>query len=232
VAETLRVRGKLRAVQRLAAAADRTCWLTLAADAEIAESSGDAIPAGKVERWQPVLEQRAAHDEIARMLDEARAEVHVGRLADAEFIIDVGFGVGNRDAYEAVIEPLEQALRQLGVAGLMIGGSRKVTEELHLLPADRQIGQSGVSVNPRILLAIGVSGAPQHLNYIGSRAAILAFNRDPEAPIMTLNRRQPRPKVFPVAGDLFETVPLLIAALKQEAGQPANGAAASQLISK
>jgi alkylation response protein AidB-like acyl-CoA dehydrogenase/flavin-dependent dehydrogenase/electron transfer flavoprotein alpha/beta subunit/ferredoxin-like protein FixX len=232
VAETLRVRGKLRAVQRLEPATDRTCWLTLAADAEVAAPLGDAMPTGKVERWQPVLEQRTGHEEILRMLDEARAEVNVGRLADAEFIIDVGFGVGNRDAYDAVIEPLEQALRQLGVAGLMIGGSRKVTEELHLLPADRQIGQSGVSVNPRILLAIGVSGAPQHLNYIGSRTAILAFNRDPEAPIMTLNRRQPRPKVFPVAGDLFETVPLLIAALKQEAGQPTNGTAAPQVISR
>src|SRR6202042_200415 len=112
------------------------------------------------------------------------------RLADAEFIIDVGFGVGNRDGYEAVIDPLEKALGQLGVKALMIGGSRKVTEELHLLPADRQIGQSGVSVNPRVLLAIGISGAPQHLNYIGPRATIVAFNRDPESPLMTLNQRQ------------------------------------------
>jgi electron transfer flavoprotein alpha subunit len=130
--------------------------------------------------------------------------------------VDVGFGVGNRDGYEAVIEPLEKSLRQLGVDSLVIGGSRKVTEELHLLPGDRQIGQSGVSVNPRILLAIGVSGAPQHLNYIGHRATVLAFNHDPEAPIMTLNHRQARPRVFPVVGDLFETVPAFIAALGQE----------------
>src|SRR5262249_43817520 len=101
------------------------------------------------------------------------------------------------------------------------------------LPADRQIGQSGVSVQPRILLAIGISGAPQHVNYIGSRATILAFNRDPEAPLMTLNRRQARPRVFPVVGDLFETVPELVAALRQQpsvspgAGQPAAVAAHS-----
>jgi len=137
-------------------------------------------------------------------------------LADADFIVDVGFGLGNRDGYEAVIEPLERALRKLGVRSLAIGGSRKVTEELHLLPADRQIGQSGVSVNPRILLAIGISGAPQHLNYIGSRTIIIAFNRDAEAPIMTLNQRQPRPRVFPIVGDLFETVPAFIAALQNE----------------
>ena len=96
-----------------------------------------------------------------------------------------------------------------------------MTEELHLLPADRQIGQSGVSVNPQILLAIGVSGAPQHLNYIGPRATVIVFNHDPEAPLMTLNQRQPRPRVFPVVGDLFETVPAFTAALRAESsGRP------------
>jgi electron transfer flavoprotein alpha subunit len=157
---------------------------------------------------------------VQQLLQELKQEAGIVRLADAEFILDVGFGVANRDGYEAVIEPLEHALRDLGVRGLMIGGSRKVTEELHLLPADRQIGQSGVSVNPRVLLAIGISGAPQHLNYIGPRAVIVAFNRDPEAPLMTLNQRQTRPRVFPVVGDLFETVPALTAALRQEQAEP------------
>jgi electron transfer flavoprotein alpha subunit len=128
--------------------------------------------------------------------------------------------VGNRDGYEAVIEPLEKALRKLGARSLVVGGSRKVTEELHLLPPDRQIGQSGVSVRPKVLLAIGISGAPQHLNYIGSGATVVAFNRDPEAPLMTLNQRQPRPRVFPVVGDLFETVPAFISALKAEPAEP------------
>jgi electron transfer flavoprotein alpha subunit len=44
----------------------------------------------------------------------------------------------------------------------------------------------------------------------------LAFNRDPEAPLMTLNQRQPRPRVFPIVGDIFETVPAFIAALRNE----------------
>jgi electron transfer flavoprotein alpha subunit len=155
--------------------------------------------------------------DFQRLLDELKQETGLARLTDADFIIDVGYGVDNRDGYEAVIEPLERSLRELGVRNLVIGGSRKVTEELRLLPADRQIGQSGVGVNPQVLLAIGISGAPQHLNYIGTRATILAFNRDAEAPIMTLNQRQPRPSVFPIIGDLFETVPAFIAALQQEA---------------
>src|SRR6185295_4212232 len=140
-------------------------------------------------------------DDMRRLLQELKQDAGLVRLADAEFIIDVGFGVGNRDGYEAVIEPLEAELRRLNVRGLTIGGSRKVTEELHLLPADRQIGQSGVSVNPQVLLAIGVSGAPQHVNYIGPRATVLAFNRDQEAPLLTLNQRQAKPKVYPVIGD-------------------------------
>jgi hypothetical protein len=220
VLETVRAQGKLRASERLALDPSETYWITLSADAEVgplAPEPSDKIRAlGNVERWSPRLERFFGQDEIQRLLAEVKAEVGVARLADAEFIIDVGFGVGNRDGYEAVIEPLEKVLRSLGVRGLVIGGSRKVTEELHLLPTDRQIGQSGVSVNPRILLAIGISGAPQHLSYIGPRATVLAFNRDSEAPIMTLNRRQPRPRVFSIVGDLFETVPALIAALKRE----------------
>jgi electron transfer flavoprotein alpha subunit len=179
---------------------------------------------GRVWRWRPRLERFYGRDDIQRLLQDLQTEMGLTRLADADFIIDVGFGVANRDGYEAVIEPLEQALRELGVRNLAIGGSRKVTEELRLLPGDRQIGQSGISVQPKVLLAIGVSGAPQHLDYIGSQATILAFNRDPEAPIMTLGRRKPRPRVYPVVGDLFETVPALIAALRQAGERAEQGA--------
>jgi electron transfer flavoprotein-quinone oxidoreductase len=220
VLETARAGGKLRAWQSIKPTDDRAWWIALAdgAEAEVAPSANRLLalqPEGSVRR--AVLPERLTGlADARRLLDELRGAAGVLRLADAEFIIDVGFGVGNRDGYEAVVEPLEKALQDLGVRGLVIGGSRKVTEELHLLPADRQIGQSGVSVAPRVMIALGISGAPQHLNYIGSRAVILAFNRDPEAPLMTLNRRQARPRVLPVVGDLFETVPLLIAALRQE----------------
>jgi electron transfer flavoprotein-quinone oxidoreductase len=214
--ETRRAHGKLAVRQALPAASGAPCWISLTTDAEVPDLAPPVRGTIEAQRWAPRLERFFGRGEIQRLLDELKQETGLVRLADADFIIDVGFGVGNRDGYETVIEPLEQALRGLGVHSLMVGGSRKVTEELHVLPAERQIGQSGVSVHPRILLAIGISGAPQHLNYIDSRTTILAFNRDPEAPIMTLNQRQPRPRVFPVIGDLFETVPALTAALRQE----------------
>ncbi len=225
VLQTGRAGGKLHVRQTLDVHGPASSWITLADGAEVASGSTSAEGQVRVQRWTPRLERFYGQGEIQRLLNELKQEAGVVRLSDADFIVDVGFGVGNQDGYEAVIEPLVQILQQLGVRGLVVGGSRKVTEELHLLPADRQIGQSGVSVNPQILLAVGVSGAPQHLNYIGPRATIVAFNRDPEAPIMTLNQRQPRPRVFPVVGDLFETVPALTAALKEDrtggmAGQP------------
>jgi alkylation response protein AidB-like acyl-CoA dehydrogenase/flavin-dependent dehydrogenase/ferredoxin-like protein FixX len=219
VVETSRQRGKLHLRQKLDGGA---CWIAFSAEMETeAAPHISGGPSGGVQRWSPRLERFYASGEIQQLLQELKKETGTVRLADADFIVDVGYGVVNRDGYEEVIEPLEKALRQLGVRSLVVGGSRKVTEELHLLPVDRQIGQSGVSVNPQILLAIGVSGAPQHLNYIGPRATIVAFNRDPEAPIMTLNQRQPKPRVFPVVGDLFQTVPALVAALqKEDSSQP------------
>jgi electron transfer flavoprotein alpha subunit len=220
ILEANRAGGKLRTRQIVPLEGDGTNWIVLTPTAEV--EAGDASPVRVtpcVRRWTPRLERFYGQEDIQRLLGELKRHVGVTRLADAEFIIDVGYGVGNRDGYEEAIEPLERALKRLGVRGLAVGGSRKVTEELHLLPPDRQIGQSGVRVNPQVLLAIGISGAPQHLNYIGPRAVVLAFNRDPEAPIMTMNQRQPRPRVFPVVGDLFETVPALIAALGQEPAQ-------------
>jgi alkylation response protein AidB-like acyl-CoA dehydrogenase/electron transfer flavoprotein alpha/beta subunit len=232
-----RARGKLQTWQTFDIHSGSTPWISLVAEADICDRDTALFQPdqdrhrtpysespGLVQRWAPQFTSRfqigGSAQEADRLLDEVKQEIGVARLADADFIVDVGFGVGNRDGYEAVIEPLERALRGLGVRSLAIGGSRKVTEELHLLPTDRQIGQSGVIVNPRILLAIGISGAPQHLNYIGRRTTIVAFNRDAEAPIMTLNQRQPRPRVFPIVGDLFETVPAFIVALSKKDSSP------------
>jgi electron transfer flavoprotein alpha subunit len=200
--------------------AERIHWLTVLDDVEVATDAPHAesdLPQEPLfQLWTPRMQNASGRTDMEQVVSELKRAAGLVRLADADFVLDVGFGVGNRDGFDEVVRPLEQALREAGVANLAIGGSRKVTEELHLLPADRQIGQSGVSVNPQILIALGISGAPQHLQYIGSRATILAFNRDAEAPLMTLNARQPQPRVLPIVGDLFETVPAFVAALRRE----------------
>jgi electron transfer flavoprotein-quinone oxidoreductase len=222
--ETSRAGGKLRAHRMFKSEPGTTWWITISPDARI-DPGAEQVPVrdgarqstARVQRWAPRLDRFYGQGSIRLLLEELKEEITPARLSDADFIIDVGFGIRNGDGLEEVIGPLANTLRTLGVRNLAIGGSRKVTEELHLLSPDKQIGQSGVAVNPRILLAIGISGAPQHLNYLGGRATIIAFNHDPEAPIMILNRRQLRPRVLPVVGDLFETVPAFTRALKQDA---------------
>ncbi|HUJ72872.1 MAG TPA: FAD-binding protein [Verrucomicrobiae bacterium] len=153
-------------------------------------------------------------DEWARALRSAHEEAGVKSIADAEFIIDVGYALRNKENFDAVIMPLKKRLEEIGVKNVVLGGTRKVVEELKLLGSEQQIGQTGTAVNPKLIISIGVSGAPQHVDYIGERATIIAFNKDADAPLMTLNRRRARPKVVPIVGDLFDTVPRFTAALK------------------
>ncbi len=160
-------------------------------------------------------------DELARALADAKRALGVVTLENAEFVIDVGAGLGSVDNLETVVEPLRQTLLALGAPHVHIGATRKVTMDMSWLPDEHQIGQTGVRVNPRVLIALGVSGAPQHIDYVGDRAVIFAFNMDPQAPLMTLNQRREQPKVYPVVGDLFKTVPKFIAALKGRAGREA-----------
>jgi electron transfer flavoprotein-quinone oxidoreductase len=129
-------------------------------------------------------------------------------LASAEVIIDVGYGVRNQEGFHLAVR-LKEVLEQKGLT-IHLGATRKVTQDLKLLPLAHQIGQTGVRVNPKLILALGISGAPQHMDYIGDRAVIFAFNKDPQAPLMKLNETRPSPIVHPIVGDLFETIPKLI----------------------
>lgn len=147
---------------------------------------------------------------------EAARETVAKSVAEADVLIDVGYAVRDREKFEPVVTPLKHALEQLGAKNAMVGGTRKAVEELKLLGNDAQIGQTGVSVNPKLLIALGVSGAPQHLDYIGERATIIAFNKDVETPLMTLNRRRTRPRVVPLVGDLYGLVPKCFAALQSK----------------
>jgi electron transfer flavoprotein alpha subunit len=133
-------------------------------------------------------------------------------LSNAEVIIDLGYGVKDNSG-KALASDLKKVLEGMGLAP-MFGATRKVTQDLKMLPLDAQIGQTGVSVNPKLIIALGISGAPQHVDYLGTRAEVLCFNKDPDAPLMKLNQTRPAPRVHPLPGDLFATVRELIEKLR------------------
>ena len=67
-------------------------------------------------------------------------------------------------------------------------------------------------------MALAVSGAPQHVDWIDDKTVILSFNIDPDAPLMKLNEQNAGPVVHPIVGDVNETVPRFMAALREKIG--------------
>jgi electron transfer flavoprotein-quinone oxidoreductase len=204
--------GKVQRVATIGQIAEHPLVMTVAGGTEIGKRIADSEK--QVFLVPLEFEYDAATDELARALQASHEDNGVKSIADAEFIIDVGYALRNRENFDLVILPLKKRLEEIGVRNVMLGGTRKVVEELKLLTSEQQIGQTGTAVNPKLIISIGVSGAPQHVDYIGEQATIIAFNKDADAPLMTLNRRRARPKVVPIVGDLFETVPRFTAALK------------------
>ena len=122
-------------------------------------------------------------------------------LSAADKIVAVGRGIGGEDKM-SVVRELAEAL------GAEIGASRPVIDS-DWLPRDRQIGSSGQTVAPKLYVAIGISGAIQHLVGMKGAACTVAINKDPGAPIFTVAD-------YGIVGDLFEVVPALTAALGED----------------
>ena len=192
--------------------------LTLTSGVEVSLAAAEETPVAsepEVYCWTPRLEYSLEADAVAELLAGLGGEEE--SLENAEFLIDFGYGAGGREGLDQLAEPLRKLLAEdLGLERVMVGATRKVTQDLELLPMDRQIGQTGAAVNPRLIVALAVSGAPQHLDYIGERATILSFNIDPEAPLMKLNEHRPKPVVHPIVGDVWETVPRFLEGLRNK----------------
>jgi electron transfer flavoprotein alpha subunit len=126
---------------------------------------------------------------------EARQAVD---LSQAERIVAVGRGIKGQEHLK-LVEQLAQAM------GAEIAASRPICDA-GWLPMDRQIGSSGQTVAPKLYVALGISGAIQHLVGMKGSRTIVAINKDPEAPIFEIAD-------FGIEGDLFEVVPAIIAEL-------------------
>jgi electron transfer flavoprotein alpha subunit len=121
-------------------------------------------------------------------------------LSAAEIIVSVGRGIKDKENL-----PLLEELAQL--LGAELAASRPICDN-GWLPMVRQVGSSGQTVAPKLYLAIGISGAIQHLVGIKGAKIIVAVNKDPDAPIFEMAD-------YGIVGDLFEVVPALIEELRK-----------------
>lgn len=153
--------------------------------------SAQAVPVGAA------LEDFSGRSTLVEQLREAATGPS---LEDADIIVSGGRGLGKAENF-AIIEELAQVL------GGAVGASRAVVDA-GWYPYDRQVGQTGKSVAPKLYVAVGISGAIQHKVGMQSSQVIVAVNKDGNAPIFEFSD-------FGIVGDLMSVVPKLTELVRQ-----------------
>jgi electron transfer flavoprotein alpha subunit len=157
------------------------------------KGSGAQVEEKPVEVGEIRMTPEAPFQEVKQAVDLSKADV----------IVAVGRGIKSKDNL-ALAEKLAEAL------GGDLAASRPICDA-EWLPIDRQIGSSGQTVAPKLYVALGISGAIQHLVGMKNSGTIVAINKDAEAPIFDIAD-------YGIVGDLFEAVPVLTEEIKKIKG--------------
>jgi len=137
-------------------------------------------------------------DDFVRIVERHREDSKTN-LKGAPIIVAGGYGVGTKEGFRLVHELAK-------VMGAEVAGTRAAVDA-GLLSPERQVGQTGVTVRPKLYVAVGISGAIQHRAGMQDSNKIIAINNDPEAPIFGIAH-------YGIVGDAMDVIPKLIEACK------------------
>ncbi len=151
----------------------------------------------------PQVEEIEISDLITEPTFKRYIEPEVGDvdITKEDILVSVGRGIEN-------IDNLSLAEDLISVLGGAIAASRPIID-MGWLPLTRQVGKSGMIVKPKLYFALGISGAPEHIEGMKNSELIIAINKDPSAPIFNIAH-------YGICGDLQEIVPVLVDKLKQK----------------
>lgn len=145
-----------------------------------------------------VAYQPHASDDFVHIIERHREESRVN-LKGAPIIVAGGYGLGTKESFRLIHELAK-------VVGGEVAGTRAAVDA-GFVPSERQVGQTGVTVRPKLYIAVGISGAIQHRAGMQESSKIIAINSDPEAPIFDIAH-------YGIVGDATEVIPKLIEACK------------------